>query len=161
MKLTVQKIILSLFSIAVSVAAAVIGMYMVFLANMVFGYRLLFAAIFMFNPILTIFLVVYMFKKPEPKEPKEKKKKKEEEESPANTSYSTSTPSDSLNNLPQTSYTEPSASAGYDLPGSETYTGYSDTMNASDVSDAESSAGSVKNKLKFWANSDSDKEENS
>lgn len=159
MKLTVQKIILSLFSIAVSVAAAVIGMYMVFLANMVFGYRLLFAAIFMFNPILTIFLVVYMFKKPEPKEPKEKKKKKEEEEAPADTSYST--PSGSLNNLPQTSYTEPSASTGYDLPGSETYTGYSDTMNASDVSDAEASASSVKNKLKFWANSDSDKEENS
>lgn len=159
MKLTVQKIILSLFSIAVSVAAAVIGMYMVFLANMVFGYRLLFAAIFMFNPILTIFLVVYMFKKPEPKEPKEKKKKKNEEDmSPAEPSYSA--PASHVNSLPQTSQTEPS-STGYDLPGSETFTDYSDTMNASDVSNAEASANSVKNKLKFWANSDSDKEDNS
>ena len=73
MKLTIQNIFLSIVAFALSVASAVIGMYMVFLADMLFQYRLLFAAIFMFNPILTGFLIAYMFKKALPKAPKEPK----------------------------------------------------------------------------------------
>lgn len=68
MKLTFLKILVCTISMIVSIAACVCGMYMVFLANMLFGYRFLFCLIFMLNPIAVIFMIRYMFRKPEPKE---------------------------------------------------------------------------------------------
>lgn len=86
MKNMIKKVFLSILALIVSISAAVLGMYMVFLAEMIFGYRLLFAAVFMFNPIMTGFLIANMFKKPEAqpaKEPKEsgRRKKRREDDS--------------------------------------------------------------------------------
>lgn len=176
MKLTIKKIFLSILAIAVSIAAAVIGMYMIFLAEMIFGYRLLFTAIFMFNPILTCFLIAFMFRKPEVKEPKDKKKKKDYPSEEDASSYSAPASQPAPYAAPQPaapvqtgSYSDPLSSAsadtgniassGYDLPGSETYTDYSDTVNAQDVTTAESDRSDVASKLKFWASS-SDKGDN-
>ncbi|MDO4804567.1 MAG: hypothetical protein Q4A32_07090 [Lachnospiraceae bacterium] len=207
MKLTVKKVFLSIIALIVSISAAVLGMYMVFLAEMVFGYRLLFAAVFMFNPILTGFLIAYMFKKAEAaaaKEPKEsgrKKKEKDEghDEQPAyaapisqqppyagsvsqQASYAGSVPQQAspVVQVPQQgAFAEPdqqyaaqteadmgfggdlpdsseNQTSGYDLPGSETYTNYSDTMNAGDEAGAAPTKEKVKSKLKFWeSNKDS------
>ena len=143
MKLTIQKIFLGILAIAVSIAAAVIGMYMVFLANMQFLYRMLFACVFMFNPILTGFIISFMFRRGEekepkkPKEPKEskwgKKRKDEEDSSSAAYAHSSSDQSESYTNQ---SYSQPT---DYNLPGSEIYTDYSDTVTAEDISSVESS----------------------
>ena len=146
MKLTLQKIFFSILAIAVSIAAAVIGMYMVFLAQMQFAYRMLFACVFMFNPILTGFLISFAFRKPaekEPKEPKEPKqpkepkeskwgRKKDKEESSAGAAEQNST---SITGSFDS--TASSGSSGYDLPGSEVYTNYSDTATAENISDIE------------------------
>ena len=143
MKLTLQKIFFSILAIAVSIAAAVIGMYMVFLAQMQFAYRMLFACVFMFNPILTGFLISFAFRKSaekepkEPKQPKEPKesrwgRKKDKEESSAGAADQTST---SITGSFDS--TASSGSSGYDLPGSEVYTNYSDTATAENISDIE------------------------
>ena len=142
-KLTLQKVFLSILAIAVSIAAAVIGMYMVFLAEMLFTYRMLFACVFMFNPILTGFLISFAFRKSaemEPKEPKQPKEPKEsrwgrnkdKEESAAVAAEQTST-------LITGSFdsTASSGASGYDLLGSEVYTNYSDSTIAGDISDTE------------------------
>ena len=134
MKLTLQKIFFSILAIAVSIAAAVIGMYMVFLAQMQFAYRMLFACVFMFNPILTGFLISFAFRKAaekEPKEPKESKWgwKKDKEESAASAAEQA--------NTSVTGSFDSTASSGYDLPGSEVYTNYSDTTTAENISDSE------------------------
>lgn len=93
MKLTIQKILICALSLIFSIAACVCGMYMTILAHMVFGYRLLFCLFFILNPVLTIFMIRFMFKKPVPKEetegsaePEKKKKwgfSKKEESVPA------------------------------------------------------------------------------
>lgn len=175
MKLTIQKIFFSILAMAVSIAAAVIGMYMIFLAEMVFGYRLLFSAIFMFNPILTGFLISFVFRKQEAKQPKEPKesrwgsKRKDKEEPEAVADYSAPTPQPTAYTPPQPAGTTqtgtfsdtPAAesqsttqnTSGYDLPGSEVYTGYEDTVNAGDVTSAESTKADVSSKLKFWERS--------
>ena len=71
----IQKIFVTLAGLVVSFAACILGMYMVFLAdNMKFGYQMLFSAIFMFNPITTIFMAVNMFKRPKAGAPAEEKK---------------------------------------------------------------------------------------
>ena len=145
-KLTLQKVFLSILAIAVSIAAAVIGMYMVFLAEMLFTYRMLFACVFMFNPILTGFLISFAFRKSaekepkepkqpkEPKEPKESRwgRKKDKEESVAGAAEQTST---SITGSFDSSAS--SGASGYDLPGSEVYTNYSDSATAEDISDIE------------------------
>ena len=142
-KLTLQKVFLSILAIAVSIAAAVIGMYMVFLAEMLFTYRMLFACVFMFNPILTGFLISFAFRKSaekepkEPKQPKEPKesrwgRKKDKEESAAVAAEQTST---SITGSFDS--TASSGASGYDLPGSEVYTNYSDSTIAGDISDTE------------------------
>ena len=119
---------------------------MVFLAQMQFAYRMLFACVFMFNPILTGFLISFAFRKPaekEPKEPKEPKqpkepkeskwgRKKDKEESSAGAADQTST---SITGSFDS--TASSGASGYDLPGSEVYTNYSDSTIAGDISDTE------------------------
>lgn len=64
MKNVIQKIFITLVGLIISFAACIIGMYMVFLADMKFVYQMLFSAIFMFNPITTILMAVNMFKRP-------------------------------------------------------------------------------------------------
>ncbi len=68
MKLTIQKILICALSLIVSIAACVCGMYMTILANMIMGYRLLFCLFFILNPVLVIFMIRFMFRKPVPKE---------------------------------------------------------------------------------------------
>lgn len=97
MKLTIQKILICALSLIFSIAACVCGMYMTILAHMVFGYRFLFCLFFILNPVLTIFMIRFMFKKPVPKEetegaaePEKKKKwgfSKKEESQPAEPEY--------------------------------------------------------------------------
>ena len=93
MKLTIQKILICALSLILSIAACVCGMYMTILANMLMRYRILFCLFFILNPVLVIFMIRFMFKKPVPKEETEgaaepdKKKKwgfsKKEESVPA------------------------------------------------------------------------------
>ena len=68
MKLTIQKILICALSLIVSIAACVCGMYMTILAHMQMGYRILFCLFFILNPVLSIFMIRFMFKKPVPKE---------------------------------------------------------------------------------------------
>lgn len=93
MKLTIQKILICALSLILSIAACVCGMYMTILANMLMRYRILFCLFFILNPVLVIFMIRFMFKKPVPKEetegaaePEKKKKwgfSKKEESVPA------------------------------------------------------------------------------
>ena len=139
-KLTLQKIFFSILAIAVSIAAAVIGMYMVFLAEMLFTYRMLFACVFMFNPILTGFLISFAFRKSAEKEPKEPKQPKEPKESKWGWKKDKEESAASAAEQANTSVTgsfDSTASSGYDLPGSEVYTNYSDSTIAGDISDTE------------------------
>ena len=77
MKNTIQKIFITLAGLVVSFAACILGMYMVFKADkMIFGYQMLFSAIFMFNPITTILMAVNMFRRPKAGAPAEEKKSK-------------------------------------------------------------------------------------
>ena len=97
MKLTIQKILICALSLILSIAACVCGMYMTILANMLMRYRILFCLFFILNPVLVIFMIRFMFKKPVPKEETEgaaepdKKKKwgfsKKEEPQPAEPEY--------------------------------------------------------------------------
>ena len=66
MKLTIQKILICALSLILSIAACVCGMYMTLLANMVIWYRILFCLFFILNPVLVIFMIRFMFKKPVP-----------------------------------------------------------------------------------------------
>ena len=76
MKNTIQKIFITLAGLVVSFAACILGMYMVFKADkMIFGYQMLFSAIFMFNPITTILMAVNMFRRPKAGAPSEEKGK--------------------------------------------------------------------------------------
>lgn len=68
MKLTIQKILICAFSLIVSIAACVCGMYLTILAHMQIGYRILFCLIFMLNPVLVIFMIRFMFRKAVPKD---------------------------------------------------------------------------------------------
>ena len=95
MKLTIQKILICALSLILSIAACVCGMYMTILANMLMRYRILFCLFFILNPVLVIFMIRFMFKKPVPKEetegsaePEKKKKwgfSKKDESVPAET----------------------------------------------------------------------------
>ncbi|MBR3154126.1 MAG: hypothetical protein IKF10_03890 [Lachnospiraceae bacterium] len=97
MKLTIQKILICALSLILSIAACVCGMYMTILANMLMRYRILFCLFFILNPVLVIFMIRFMFKKPVPKEetegsaePEKKKKwgfSKKEESQPAEPEY--------------------------------------------------------------------------
>ena len=97
MKLTIQKILICALSLILSIAACVCGMYMTILANMLMRYRILFCLFFILNPVLVIFMIRFMFKKPVPKEetegsaePEKKKKwgfSKKEESVPAEPEY--------------------------------------------------------------------------
>jgi len=97
MKLTIQKILICALSLILSIAACVCGMYMTILANMLMRYRILFCLFFILNPVLVIFMIRFMFKKPVPKEetdgaaePEKKKKwgfSKKEESQPAESEY--------------------------------------------------------------------------
>ena len=123
-KLTLQKIFFSILAIAVSIAAAVIGMYMVFLAQMQFA-------------------ISFAFRKAaekEPKEPKEPKQPKEPKESKWGWKKDKEESAASAAEQANTSVTgsfDSTASSGYDLPGSEVYTNYSDTTTAENISDSE------------------------
>ena len=98
MKLTIQKVLICALSLIFSIAACVCGMYMTILANMLMRYRILFCLFFILNPVLVIFMIRFMFKKPVPKEEtdgaaeSEKKKKwgfsKKDESVPAEPEYS-------------------------------------------------------------------------
>ena len=68
MKLTIQKVLICALSLIFSIAACVCGMYMTILANMLMRYRILFCLFFILNPVLVIFMIRFMFKKPVPKE---------------------------------------------------------------------------------------------
>lgn len=97
MKLTIQKILICALSLILSIAACVCGMYMTILAHMLMRYRILFCLFFILNPVLVIFMIRFMFKKPVPKEeaegtaePEKKKKwgfSKKEEPQPAEPEY--------------------------------------------------------------------------
>ncbi len=97
MKLTIQKILICALSLILSIAACVCGMYMTILANMLMRYRILFCLFFILNPVLVIFMIRFMFKKPVPKEetegsaePEKKKKwgfSRKEESVPAEPEY--------------------------------------------------------------------------
>ena len=97
MKLTIQKILICALSLILSIAACVCGMYMTILANMLMRYRILFCLFFILNPVLVIFMIRFMFKKPVPKEetegsaePEKKKKwgfSRKEESVPAESEY--------------------------------------------------------------------------
>ena len=97
MKLTIQKILICALSLILSIAACVCGMYMTILANMLMRYRILFCLFFILNPVLVIFMIRFMFKKPVPKEetegsaePEKKKKwgfSRKEEPQPAEPEY--------------------------------------------------------------------------
>ncbi|MBP3880513.1 MAG: hypothetical protein J6D46_09385, partial [Lachnospiraceae bacterium] len=86
MKDTIKKIFITLAGLIVSFAACVLGMYMISLADMKFVYMMLFSAIFMFNPLTTILMAVYMFRRPKTgttaggKQPKEEKPVKEKKQ---------------------------------------------------------------------------------
>ena len=98
MKLTIQKVLICALSLIFSIAACVCGMYMTILANMLMRYRILFCLFFILNPVLVIFMIRFMFKKPVPKEetdgaaePEKKKKwgfSKKDESVPAEPEYS-------------------------------------------------------------------------
>ena len=96
MKLTIQKILICALSLIVSIAACVCGMYMTILAHMLMSYRIIFCLFFLLNPVLVIFMIRFMFRKPVPKEettdvsePEKKKKwgwpSKKDEQEPAAT----------------------------------------------------------------------------
>ena len=97
MKLTIQKILICALSLILSIAACVCGMYMTILANMLMRYRILFCLFFILNPVLVIFMIRFMFKKPVPKEetegsaePEKKKKwgfSRKEEPQPVEPEY--------------------------------------------------------------------------
>ncbi len=83
MKDTIKKIFITLAGLIVSFAACIQGMYMVSLADMKFIYMMLFSAVFMFNPLTTILMAVYMFRRPKAaaeKQPKEEKPAKEKKQ---------------------------------------------------------------------------------
>ena len=97
MKLTIQKILICALSLILSIAACVCGLYMTILANMLMRYRILFCLFFILNPVLVIFMIRFMFKKPVPKEetegsaePEKKKKwgfSRKEQPQPAEPEY--------------------------------------------------------------------------
>jgi hypothetical protein len=68
MKLTIQKILICALSLIVSIGACVCGMYMTILAHMLMRYRIIFCLFFLLNPVLVIFMIRFMFRKPVPKE---------------------------------------------------------------------------------------------
>ena len=117
MKLTIQKILICALSLIVSIAACVCGMYMTILANMIMGYRLLFCLFFILNPVLVIFMIRFMFRKPVPKEetvgaaePEKKKKwgwssKKDESQSAAAETVQDEEPEEATVGSSDTAYT--------------------------------------------------------
>ena len=136
MKLTIQKILICALSLILSIAACVCGMYMTILANMLMRYRILFCLFFILNPVLVIFMIRFMFKKPVPKEetegaaePEKKKKwgfSKKEESVPAEPEYTqdeepdTSAVSYSNGTYAEGTYSDSNyGAAGYTAPSAE------------------------------------------
>ena len=135
MKLTIQKILICALSLIISIAACVCGMYMTILAHMQMMYRIIFCLFFLLNPVLSIFMIRFMFKKPVPKEetdgaaePEKKKKwgfsKKDEQEPAATEIEPEAEPDAATASYSDSSYTDSAYdNSGYSMPAEAENTG--------------------------------------
>ncbi len=67
MKYMFEKIAISIVGLGLSIIVAILGMYLVFNSELKFLYHLLYSAAFILQPVMTIVLIRYMFRKPGPK----------------------------------------------------------------------------------------------
>lgn len=64
MKYMFEKIAISIVGLGLSILVAILGMYLVFNSELKFLYHLLFSAAFILQPVMTIVLIRYLFRKP-------------------------------------------------------------------------------------------------
>ena len=78
MKLTFEKILISILLVALSVASCIIGLYLLFNTKLQFKSHIIFTFVFVGVPVLSVLASIIMFRKPVQKE-----KTDQESEAPA------------------------------------------------------------------------------